>query len=84
MDVDRPLLVSKMKTSLILAKYTDIFFSILKPKVVYLRSFLSFLTFPKFLKQNFKHFWHKHVETGLNCSHELSIYLKYHMPLRKD
>ena len=28
------------------------------------------------------YFDHKHVETGPNCSHELSTFLKYHMPLR--
>ena len=28
------------------------------------------------------YFGHKHVETGLNCSHELATFLKYHMPLR--
>ena len=39
------------------------FFSILKIKIVYLRPFLSFLTFPKLWKQNFMHFGHKYVET---------------------
>ena len=27
------------------------------------------------------YFGHKYVETGLNCSHELATFLKYHMPL---
>ena len=27
-------------------------------------------------------FGHKHVETGPSCSHELIIFLKYHMSLR--
>ena len=31
---------------------------------------------------NFIYFEHKHVETGLNCTHGLSIFLKFHMPLR--
>ena len=35
-----------------------------KPKVVYLRTFLSSLTFPKFWKQNFMYYGHKHVETS--------------------
>ena len=26
-------------------------------------------------------FGYKYVETGPNCSHELSTFLKYHMPL---
>ena len=37
-------------------------FSILKPKVVYLYPFLSFLTFSKIRKQNFMYFERKHVE----------------------
>ena len=28
------------------------------------------------------YFWNKHVETGPNCSHELAVYLKCHMPLK--
>ena len=27
------------------------------------------------------YFGHKHVETGLNCSNELSTFLEYHIPL---
>ena len=38
------------------------FFSIWKPKVVYLHPFVSFLPFPKFLKENFMYFSHKHVK----------------------
>ena len=30
------------------------------------------------------YFCHKHVETGLNFSHELATFLKYHMPLSND
>ena len=32
-------------------------------------------------KNRRRYFGHKHVETGLNWSHELSIFLKYHKPL---
>ena len=39
------------------------------------------LIFLKLWKQNFIYFGHKHVETGLNCSHQLSIFHKYHMLL---
>ena len=45
MDVDRQLLVSKMKKSSILAKYTEVFFFIIKTKS---SPFLSSLKFPKF------------------------------------
>ena len=38
------------------------FFLFIKPKVVYLRLFLSFLPFPKFFNQNFMCFGHKHVD----------------------
>ena len=44
----------------------EIIFSLSKPKVVYLRPFLSSLPFLKFLKQNLMYFRHKHVETGPN------------------
>ena len=27
------------------------------------------------------YFRHKHVETGSNCSHDLAIFFKHHMPL---
>ena len=27
------------------------------------------------------YFEHKYAESGLNCSHELATFLKYHMPL---
>ena len=37
-------------------------FLFLEPKVVYLRPFVSSLTFLKFSKQNFMYFGHKHVE----------------------
>ena len=62
-DVDRLLLVLIIKKNLqyILLKLN--FFSISKPKVVYLPSFLFSLIFPKFGIQNFMYFGHKHVET---------------------
>ena len=61
-DIDRLLLVLIIKKNswYILLKLN--FILILKPKVVYLRSFLSSLIFPKFGKQNFMYFGHKHVE----------------------
>ena len=55
----------------------------MKPKVVYLRPFLSSLSFRKFWKQNFVYFGHKHVETGPNCSYEVATFVKYHMPLNR-
>ena len=82
-DVDRLLLVSKLKKSSILAKYIRKFVFIIKTKVVYLHPFLSFLPFLKFRKQHFMYFGHKHVETGPNCSCELATFLKYHMPLSR-
>ena len=66
-DVDRPLLVLKMKTKFryILLKVN--FFKFrnqnLSTKPIYLLSFFPSLTFPKFWKQNFMYFGHKHVET---------------------
>ena len=80
-DVDRLLLVLKLKKSSILSKYIGIFFSFLKAKVVYLRPFLSSLPFPKFKKQKFLYFGQKHIETGPNFSHELATFFKYHMLL---
>ena len=79
-DVDRLLLVSKMKKSPISQNITTNFFSLSKPKVAYLRPFLS-LPFTKFWKQNFVYFEHKHIETRPNFSHEIRYFLKYHMPL---
>ena len=84
-DAGRLFLVSKMKKSLNLAKYTEHFFFIIKTKSspstsVFIFSNIYQIMNKKMLKT--KDFGHKHVETGLNCSHELSIFLKYHMPLR--
>ena len=63
MDVDRLLLVLIMKKNFryILPKLD--FFSISKPKVVYLRPFLSSLPFSKFGKENFMYFRNKRVKT---------------------
>ena len=58
-----------------LRKIYRTFFFIFKPKVVYLRTFLSFLPFFKFLQQRFVYFGHKHVETGPNYSYELATFL---------
>ena len=30
------------------------------------------------------YFGHKHVETRPNCSHGITTFLKYHMPLRES
>ena len=56
-------------------------FLLLKPKIVYLGPFSSFLPFPKFCKQNLVYFGHKNGETGPSCLHKLATFLKYHMPL---
>ena len=79
-DVDTLLMVLKLKKSSILSKYIGHFFSFLKPKVVYLRPFLSSLSFPKFWKQKLTYFGHKHVATGSNFSHAFATFFKYHMP----
>ena len=76
-NVDRLLLVSNLKENYI----SENLFSSLKLNVVYLRPFLFSLPFPKFRKQHFIYFGHKHFETGANCLHELATFLKYHMPL---
>ena len=62
-DVDRLLLILILKKNFryILLKLN--FFSLSKPKVVYLRPFLSSLPSPKFWKVNFMYFRHKHVKT---------------------
>ena len=81
-DVDRLLLVSKMKK-----KFVDIFceielFFIFETKSCLSTSVFIISAFLKFFKQNFMYLAHKHVETGLNCSHEIPNFLKYHMPLK--
>ena len=69
-DVDRLLLIPKVKKSSILAKYIRKFFPmLLKPKEVYLRPFLSSLSILKICKQNFMYFWHKHIEIKPNFSY---------------
>ena len=70
-----------MKKSSISQNILELCFPLLKPKVVYLRPFSSSLQFPKFWKQNFMNFRHKHIENGPNCSHGLATCFKYHMPL---
>ena len=63
-DVDRLLLVLIMKINLLIY-FVELtfFFHFRKPKIVYLRQFLSSLPFPKFWKQNFMYFEHKHAGT---------------------
>ena len=75
-DVDRLHLVSKIKKSLISQNIFVIFLLLSKPKVIYLHPFSYSVPFLKTWKQNFMYFGHKHVETGPNCSHELSTFLK--------
>ena len=83
-DVDRLLLILIMKKKFVdIFCEIELFFSFSISKVVYLRPFLFYLPFPKFWKQNFMYFAHKHVETRTNCSHKLATFLKYHMPLRQ-
>ena len=52
-DVDRLLLISKLKKSFRHILLNLKLFPILKSKVVYLRPFLFSLPFPKFSKENF-------------------------------
>ena len=61
-DADRLLLVMIIINFRYILLKLD-FFSILKLKLVYLRLFLSFLTFPKFWKQNVMYCGHKDIET---------------------
>ena len=68
-EVDRLLLCFKSEKNSILSKSIDIFFSFSKPKVVYLRLILPFLSFPKFWKQNFMYFGRKHAETEPSRAH---------------
>ena len=78
-DVNRLLMVSKMKKSSISQNILTNFCLWSIPKVVYLRPFLSSLPFSKFWKNFFMYCAHKHVETGPNSSHEIPNFLKYHM-----
>ena len=61
-DADRLLLVLIMKKNLLINFVKLKFASFLKPKVVYLRPFSSYVTILKFWKQNFMYFGHKHLE----------------------
>ena len=82
-NVDRLLLVSKMKKSSSLTKYIGNFFFTVKTKISQSTSVFIFSTISQIIKkQNFMYFEYKRVETGLNCSHELATFFKYHMPLR--
>ena len=76
-DVDRLLLVSKMKKSSILGKYIRDFLFIIKTKSSLSTSVFIFVTISQILKT--KCYVHKHVGTGPNCSHELTTFIKYHM-----
>ena len=78
-DVDRPLLVSKLKRSSIFKKSIRNFLLLSKPRLVYLDPLISSLPFFKFSKQNVMYFGVKHVETRPNFLHELATFLKYHM-----
>ena len=56
-DVDRSLLVSKMKKSLILAKYTEKFVFIIKAKSSPSTSVFIFYNISQILKTKFYAFW---------------------------
>ena len=56
-------------------------FLLSRVKVFRPRPFLLSLLFSKFWKQNSMHFGFKNIKTGLNCLHEFTTFLKYHMPL---
>ena len=60
-DVDRLRLVLEMIKKIRKYFVESNFFSFLKPNLVYLRSFLASLSFPKFLKQNFMYFLEIHI-----------------------
>ena len=57
-DVDRLLLVLKMKKQFPKSFVELNYFLFYKPNLVYLRSLLSSLPFLKFKKQNFMYYWH--------------------------
>ena len=65
-EVGRLLLVSRIKKSSILAKYIEIFFSIIKTKNTPSTSDFIFSNIFQILKTKFYIFGHKNVETGLN------------------
>ena len=77
------LLVSKMKKSLISQNILEFFFSIIKTKSSLSSSVFIFSIISQILKTKFYVFWTQTcIEIGPNCSHELSTFPKYHMPLR--
>ena len=77
-DVDRLLVVSKLKKSSILAKHIGIFF-IVATKSSLSTSLFIFSTISQILKTKFYVFW---KQTCRNWTkYELATFLKYHMPL---
>ena len=78
MNVDRLLLVSKLKKSSILAKYSENLFCIVKTKSSLFTSVFIFSTISQILNRKFYVlFRHKHVETRPNCLRKLDTFLKY-------
>ena len=61
----------------------EIFFSLSKPKVVYVHFYLMY-HFPKFVEQDFMYFVPRPMETGINYLHELTTFLKYHVRLMSN
>ena len=84
-NVDRLLLVPKLKKSSILAKYIGECFLIVETKSSLSPSVFMFSVISQILKIKFYvlYFRYKNVETGANCSHKIAAFLKYHMPLNK-
>ena len=71
-NVDRLLLVSKLKKTSILAKYIGNLFFIVKTKSSISTSIITFSAISRIMKTKFYVlFRHKYIETGPNCSHEL-------------
>ena len=81
-EVDRLLLVPKIKESSILAKYIGILLFLIKTKSSLSTSVFTrvFIYFAKFRKQYFMYFGYKGVESEPNYSHLLATFLKYHKP----
>ena len=79
--VDRLFLVLKLKKISGLAKYIRKFFFIVEINSSLSTSVLIFSIISQIRKDNFIYFGHKHVETEPNCSHKLTTFFKYHMPL---
>ena len=62
-DADRLLLVLIMKKNYLIYFVKLNFFLIFETKSILSTSVFSYLSFPKFRKQNFMYFGHEHVET---------------------